>query len=95
MFGLTKDYVRKDGDYNEEGGWHTLDPLRTGEGHTLEHALANGEIRLAISWHDQGFGERKGEIRMELIRDGEVVRTETLFGEHAPHPESEYYEKID
>ena len=38
-----------------------------------------------MTWKDQGWGNRKGKVKVALMRQGSEIASETLFSEAAPH----------
>ena len=50
------------------------------------------KLTLSVSWKDQGWGRRRGDIFISLMRGSEVIaRKYRPFGKEAPHQE-EYTE---
>ena len=46
-------------------------------------------LKINMSWKDQGFGNRKGKIWLQLMRNGKMVaESKDIFG-NAPHDEEE------
>merc|ERR1719491_2040846 len=62
-----------------------------GEGYTTftTFAVTSGvqQISASVTWNDQGWGNQKGYIYMQISRAGTVIYTKSLFGV-APHTSS-------
>jgi hypothetical protein len=43
------------------------------------------DITVNLTWKDQGWGNRKGKVKVALMREGSEIATENLFPETAPH----------
>ena len=43
------------------------------------------EISCDVDWQDQGFGNRKGQLKLALMRNGQEIAGEHIFNETAKH----------
>jgi hypothetical protein len=59
----------------------TDDWLPTSDGKKTEAIQGDVEsVYVAMKWSDQGWGNRKGEVKVALMRDDKEIASESLFG---------------
>mmetsp|Transcript_20130 Transcript_20130/g.25499 ORF Transcript_20130/g.25499 Transcript_20130/m.25499 type:complete len:134 (-) Transcript_20130:110-511(-) len=57
--------------------------------HEVDIIAPIAKLRAKWTWKDQGWGNKKGSIRVLLIRDGEVLATQAIGG-IAGHEDSKH-----